>query len=318
MDHSYTSDVEPTLADLLSEIWQGKLFVAIGTVLGLVIAAVFLMSALPHAKAKMVISPAASMKSYVQSTQGQQGELQAVTPSLPLDFMRFESVLKGESVALALLRDEKIVQGLRQDRAFKVSEPEAPLSPSKLSVYLQERIHIEQIGQTPLRILSYEHQAPQFAAYFVQQLHRTADRLLRFDRRKQVEERIAYLEQEIGKTRYPEHRRALTDLLIEQERSKMLVSIDQPFAAAIVEPSSALPKQSWPDVPLVMFIGGCIGAFLGYIVYMLSLPKKRNAQGEGSQQTHKSKMREWVRQRNSNTNDPPLTEHGHSSKSAAE
>ena len=58
-----------------------------------------------------------------------------------------------------------------------------------------------------------------------------------------------------------------TGLLLEQERARMVVSMDEPVAAKVMEQASSLPKPVWPDVPLLLFGFGALGLFLGYVVF---------------------------------------------------
>lgn len=104
---------------------------------------------------------------------------------------------------------------------------------------------------------------------FLHRLHNVTDGLIRHGMRKDVNERIAYLNTAISETMNPDHRRAMTDLLMEQERLKMLVSIDQPYAASVVVPAAHSVKPVWPDTVLVYVSFIAVGAFLGFVVFSL-------------------------------------------------
>lgn len=89
----------------------------------------------------------------------------------------------------------------------------------------------------------------------------------------------------------PEHRRALTNLLMEQERVKMLVSIDQSYTATIVEPAANLPKPSWPKPLLILPIFMMIGAVLGFVLHgvLLLARQKKSTTPPLMMQARKSK-----------------------------
>ncbi|MGB0720329.1 MAG: hypothetical protein ACPGRX_07640, partial [Bdellovibrionales bacterium] len=181
-------------------------------------------------------------------------------------FTRFEAMYAGPSVAALLLRDQRVRDGLADDYAFS-SDGEAEWNAAQLSAYMRGQVWLDPFGETALRALQYRHPDPQFAAYFLQQIHRTADQLIRKDIRTGVDERIDYLERAIGKTPNPDHRRAITGLLLEQERVRMMVSMDEPVAAKVIEKAYAAPRPVWPDPYL--FYGGflLLGLLIGYVVF---------------------------------------------------
>ena len=96
-----------------------------------------------------------------------------------------------------------------------------------------------------------------------------ADRLIRRDIRGDSQARVDYLNKAIAETGNIEHRRALTTLLMEQERLLMLVSIDQPYAATVIEPAASGDKPKWPDLKLLYFGFGFLGIILGFILHGL-------------------------------------------------
>jgi hypothetical protein len=115
--------------------------------------------------------------------------------------------------------------------------------------------------------MRYLHPDRRFAAYFLRQAHALTDGLIRQRLKAEAQERAAYLKEALQKASHPEHKRALTGLLLEQERLLMLVSIDQPFAASLVEPPSASLKPAWPDKLLLFPAFIFAGAMAGFILY---------------------------------------------------
>lgn len=78
----------------------------------------------------------------------------------------------------------------------------------------------------------------------------------------------------------------------------MLVSIDQPYAAAIVVPATASAKATWPDAALVYTGFAAIGAFLGFIVFSLRAPVHVQTRRE------KPQTQEWFKTDTQNNNEP--------------
>ena len=100
-------------------------------------------------------------------------------------------------------------------------------------------------------------------------IHRVSDEIIRRRILYEVNGRVAYLNTALSATVNPDHRRNLTSLLIEQERLKMLVSLDQPYAATIVERPFVSSKPRWPDPYIIYAVFLFVGLLLGFIVYGL-------------------------------------------------
>lgn len=293
---------EQTLADLVRDVWAGRWFVLGGVLVGGMLALAFMMLAVPHEKARIILAPAhpMNMAAVQDNTHGQLSP--EVSPD-SLNFSRFEASFKGAAVAGLLLRDPDITAGLAHDKAFRFSRIERGWSPEKLAVYIAKRVKVDPVGETSLRTLSYEHPDPAFAVMFLQRLHNVTDGLIRHGLRKDVNERIGYLNAAIAETMNPDHRRAMTDLLMEQERLKMLVSIDQPYSAAVVVPAFAGVKPAWPDAALVYttFLG--VGALLGFVVFSLRKLEARDIMS--ALERVPVKQQEWFFPESGNENKQP-------------
>ena len=262
------------LNDLLREIWAVRLFLTVGLLVGLFIAFVFVSIIEPRVEAQMIVGPAKPMEINMQARY-QDGsnsyllnapEKRVESENVP-HFVRFQALMRGATVAGLLLRDEKIVSGLESDRTFVFEGEQAAFTPEDLADYIAQRVEIDPFGETSLKTLRYRHHDTAFAAYFLQQIHRVSDQLIRADLRGQVDQRIVYLERVIAKTMNPEQRRVMTNLMLEQERLRMLLSMDAPVAASAVEPASARSRVVWPD-PYLFYAGfGLLGMLLGYFVF---------------------------------------------------
>ena len=301
---------EATLTDLMKEIWQGRVFVLVGAVVGALAAFAFIVLAVPHSRAEMILAPASPMNlSAANATQQAYGRpvgAAAQGPDAADSFTRFEVSYKGAAVAGVLLRDPEITKGLAADKAFSFSKPERDWTVEKLAEYIEKRVKVDPVGETALRGFSYLHPDREFAVRFLRRLHNVTDGLIRHGMRKDVNERIAYLNGAIGETLNPDNRRVITDLLMEQERLKMLVSIDQPYAASVVVPASASVKTRWPDAMLVYPAFLLIGAFLGFVAF--SIWRLRADGFLRDLELLKVKQQPWFFPESGNTNEPPEAE----------
>lgn len=179
---------EPRLGDLLNDLWRAKIWIAIGTALGLLAAFVFIQISVPHYKATILLAPAAPMTGAETSSMLANDDLfalrflmQRLGPGQGSDFQRFENIYAGPSVAEILLSDPKILRGLRADKAFIFSEAEQDWSAEKLSEYLKKRTKLEPVGTSNARRMVYYHPDGAFAKYLLSAIHHIADGLIRRD-----------------------------------------------------------------------------------------------------------------------------------------
>lgn len=263
------SSGEKTLFDVMRDLWRARYAIAVTGFAGFVLALTFVTLARPYYRAEMVIAPASPI--------GQSGFQLSALPDRTLwhsqsiqnypDFMRFENKLTASSVAGLLLEDEQIKNGLAGDRPFHFWGESKLWTPETFSLYLARNVSLEPVGNTPLRKIVYMHPERAYAVYMLERLHHITDTLIRQNIRLETQERIEYLQQALARTANPDHRRALADLLMEQERLRMMVSMDQPYAASVVEPPSAGVKPAWPDARFVFPAFILVGCFLGFLIY---------------------------------------------------
>lgn len=273
-DHIYSH--EPTLADLVRDLWAAKWVLLISGVVGMTLAYMFLMLAVPQYKVSLLVGPAERSSStdiqalmpenssfvvqYLVNTLGSQDST---------DFMRFENILRERTVAEILLQDSKIMAGVMADKEFTIAVPDDLDNSEALSAYLQKAVQIESVGSSPLKRLIYMHPDREFAEYFLTKIRLVADNLIKDDIRQMTEKRATYLRQKLKDVSHPDHQNALTSMLMEQEHIQMILAIDEPFAAKIVEPAYSAPRPYWPRPALhtAMIILGVLIA--GYILRSL-------------------------------------------------
>lgn len=277
MDQSARALPEPTMADFFYDIYKAKFAILIGAVIGFFVALSFISFSIPHYKTEMILSPASPMTGAESSSMLADDNLFALRYLAQRiggggggsDFQRFENIYAGPSVAEILLRDKTVQQGLSNDRGFTFSDAENDWSAEKLAEYLKTRVSLEPVGTSAAKKLVYYHQDQDFAEYFLSGIHRIADNLIRHNIREDAKARVDYLNDAIAKTSNTEHRRALTTLLMEQERLLMLVSIDQPYAANVIEPASSSAKTAWPNLYFVYTGFILLGMLAGFLIYNL-------------------------------------------------
>lgn len=263
---------ERSLGDVLADMWRAKLYLALGAFAGCLLAGGLLFLAVPQTKVSMLVAPANPLNDAAAVDAGSP-VMRFLAQQAGVDnargFTQFENIYSGVSVAKILMDDPKIIKAVEVDRRYKFLSDRSDLSAEKLADYIARKVRLETAGVSSFRRLAYWHHYPAAAEYLVARIHTVTDQLIRSAVQRGAEERIVYLNAKIAETPHPDHRRALTELLLEQERLLMLASIDQPYAAAVIEPASRFYKAQWPNAPLWLFAFGVIGGFIGFVVYGL-------------------------------------------------
>lgn len=264
-------NAEPTLPDLLRLLWRAWPHLLIGAALGGLGAVLFLLLSIPHYRVTMLVAPAergvrADVKSFLPDNPDfalQYVDRSRESPAFA-DFTRFEHTLRGRSVASGLTGDKPLLDGLRRDRRFVFSPHPDLASVDDLATYFRKKITIEPVGNTTLRRVVFDHPEPAFATALLNRLYRQADSLIRRDVAARAEGRVGYLKGMLEKTSHPDHRRVLTSLLMEQEHLLMMLAMEEPFAAIVVEQPSSSARPWWPRKSLIFAGFAFAGALVGF------------------------------------------------------
>ena len=263
---------------------------------GAVAAILWLRCLEPRFTAVMVVAPLAE-----RGTAGMGTRLPAAEPGngparqVPAhdevlsDFGRFLALLRAVTVAEALAEDPAILHGafapmwngrerrwqappgfgpaLRRLLARLAGQPGRDVPDADLLArHLAREVEIVRIGETALRRITYRHADRDFALTLLTRLHRLADGRLRAEAARRTKIQIAHLRSRLDRVTQAEHRRVLADLLAGYERVLLLLEVDLPFAADVIEPPHAGPVPDGPDpaviVPLAASAGLAFGSFL--------------------------------------------------------
>jgi len=268
----YTVIAEKTLFDVLGEVWRAKYLMVGATLLAVLLAFLFIGISQPYYRAQMIVAPANSIGMMAFGStlgQGQEGTISAGDVSgESIDvFPVFGAIYSGTTVSSFLAQDKDFLRSLRDDRPFVFSEAKTNWDAQRLSEYLQKHVHLEPLsGSSSFRRLIYMHPDKKFAADLLTRIHRVTDEMIRARVLEETNQRIKYIDTALAKTNNPDHKRSLTALLMEQERQKMMVSLDQPYAAAIIEPAFVSSRTRWPDPFVIYPVFVILGLAVGYMV----------------------------------------------------
>lgn len=259
-----------SFGDVLALVWRAKFYLLGFVILCLSFAFAFIIAAIPHYRASMIIGPASHMgQGTAAASMIGEGTINVRAEEMQSTaaFIRFEAIYDGVSVASVLMKDHRILEGLSKDETFRFFNVAVPRTPEEFSDYLQNRVRLEPVAGTALRRISYFHSDREFAAYLISRLHSLTDEIIRARILLETQERTRYLDSALAKTQNPEHRRSLVTLLMEQERLRMMVSLDQPYAASVIEPAAISARPKWPDVYLVYPVAAFIGLVIGFVMF---------------------------------------------------
>lgn len=264
---------EPTLADVFGAMWAARMRVLTGVILGLAAAFLLLLFAAPQYRISMLVAPAertaqADIKALLPDNPGfaLQYLVNAAGTQDSADFTRFEYVLRGPAVAARIDAEdrERVVAGMGQVCKFRLGCAPNRDSSAALAELFQKTIRIEPVGNTKLRRIVFDHPSGAFGVWLLERLYEDADRLIRAEVAERAHRRADYLKSVLAKTSHPDHRRALTSLLMEQEHILMILAMDEPFAAIVAEPPIVSVRPVWPSRALIFAGFAFAGAFLGF------------------------------------------------------
>lgn len=251
--------VDMSLLQLLEEVWNCRFFIIAGALIGLLSAIGFLMVVTPKYQAQMIVAPASPLSSVVDSSAHSDDA-----------FLLFMNLCAGPSLAKKVMESGKnrLIDGLRKDKPFFLapSPIDTNASPEELSAYLRRNISTSKIGDTSLQRLSYSNPDPYFAVEVLNSIHNKTDEMIRASSKTSSAGRIEYLENELSRIHNADHRRALTNLLMEQEYIYMLTTMDEPFAARVIEPPYASIRPIWPRKGPSILIFVAIGMMGGFVL----------------------------------------------------
>lgn len=251
---SYYADA--TFTDFLGDLWRARLHLLVGGVAGLLGALQFLFMAVPHTRAMMIVAPAT-----VSATVDAQGT--------DVAFDRFEATLRGPSVAASIFADQSLRDGVAADRRWRIGKAVPVDSAADIASYLEKHVEILPVGSTLLRRVRYAHPDARFAVTLLAALGTAADSAIRDDVRTQVTQRAAYLQNTLSQTTNPDYRRHLTDLLNDEQKARLDLAQDRPYAAILAEAPAAEGRPHWPRAGFVLPVMVMMGLFFGFALFNL-------------------------------------------------
>jgi hypothetical protein len=139
----------------------------------------------------------------------------------------------------------------------------------RLARHVKDGLTITQVEATPMRRISYRHSDRDFAITLLKKLYEATDAHLRAEARRRTIAQLDYIRHRLGTVTVTEHRNTLIELQSRHERNLMMIEVDLPFAADLIEPPDAPTLPDWPDPVTVLPLAAAAGMALGMaLVYV--------------------------------------------------
>ncbi|TVZ62592.1 hypothetical protein FBZ81_11049 [Azospirillum brasilense] len=291
---------------------EGWPILLIGTVLGVVASVTALRLVIPQYTAVMVIGPtarvgAAAMGARLPVLIGRETAAAASEPGpgdeILSDFARYLQLFTSIPVAERMMADPALLRGLFPDRWSEETggwrpapgpvasakrlflalvgrsdwvEPDA----ERVTSALRDRLTVDMVGSGPMRRLRLRHPDRAMALRILSAAAQATDAHLRAEASRRTAAQIAHVRARLAGITVAEHRRALADLLSEQERIAMMIEVDLPLAADAIEPPAAAQRPDWPNPLTVVPVAALVGLVAGALV--VSLRRLWQAGGEAT------------------------------------
>lgn len=166
--------------------------------------------------------------------------------------------------------DEKTNKWIRKAQFPKVSKP----SNFELAEYLEKRYSVVQDRINGTIKISFEHNSPYFAKEFLENI---VAEINEFMRQKDIVESagsLKYLEEQLIQTKNEQMRNALTSLIEEQLKIKMLAEVRKQYVFKILDPAYFPDTKEKPKRAIIVSLVSFFGTlFLSIVVVSLHIRK---------------------------------------------
>ncbi|SMH58744.1 hypothetical protein [Azospirillum agricola] len=134
-------------------------------------------------------------------------------------------------------------------------EPDA----ERVARALRDRLVIDMVRSGPMRRIALRHRDRAAGLELLGRVAAATDAHLRAEAARRSAAQIAHVKARLAGVTVTEHRRALSDLLADQERVAMMIEVDLPFAADPVQAPTVPALPDWPNPAAVVPLAGLVG-----------------------------------------------------------
>jgi len=200
------------------------------------------------------------------------------------------AVLKSREFLWRFVKDEKLMPVLFEDdwdeekKSWKDADPEK--QPTLWSAYRKLTkgvLNIDQDKKSNLVTLSIEWKDPELAAKWANSL---VERLNAFLRQRAIEESKAslkYLNEALQKTQLEDVRKALFELISQEQKKAMLANTRVQYAFKVLDSAQAPDKKARPKRSLIVILAAFVAGFLVMVFVFIrhGVEQRRQLEGKG-------------------------------------
>lgn len=289
----------PLAARLLAVLWQRKLVVFAWMMVGVGLAVAYLNIARQTYSTELRVTAAASSSNAISNRLGNLGGLAAVA-GLPLGgsnkaepFDLWIEALHSRQVADVLARDPRIMRTIfeqewdatrsawRQPSPGVLSAvrtviglpPKAWRAPdgARLQAYLQKEVVVGKNAKSPITVIGYRSEDPEFGTYLLQKLYVASDGVVRARSLAQAKDYRDYLTSVLPTVELADVRQSLASALADQYEIVMMASSSTPYAALQVGAPQASLTPTSPKVAISLLLGLLLGLFVGVAAALIDV-----------------------------------------------
>lgn len=259
------SPFEDNLPQLLIRIWSRRTLLIRWMAAGFLVGLCLSLLLKPHYQATMIVGPTDNEKyttAFISNDEGDVAPQKNIIHPTDSNFIRFEQSLRGFRVASLLFQMDDVRTKLEGDSLWRGFVSSLKVD-EDLALYLENHIKIEPVGSSNNLKITYRHPDPAFAARLLMLLRKANDQLIRNQDKEAAIKRIDWFKDALKKSFNPDHRQALARMLMVDERRVMVLSLDQPYAAQVIEEAAAWARPVVPRPMLYIVVCTLLGALLG-------------------------------------------------------
>ncbi len=165
---------------------------------------------------------------------------------------------KPSGIMPALLRLIKAVLGASDG-------PWQPPDAGRVNEFLDEEVNIVRDRNSPVVTILMQHSQPEVAQSLLGALHDSVDSALRKKELDRTTSYVEYLKERMTNVSVTEYRQALYEVIVEQEKRRMVASSDLPFAAEPFGKPTASPQPIKPRPTFVLILSLFLGSLVGVL-----------------------------------------------------
>lgn len=145
-------------------------------------------------------------------------------------------------------------------------------NPSTQALYkaFRELLSVTKLKEAGLVSISFEHVSPHFAKEIVDKLVISINTVMKKEVINNSDKSINFLSEQLNKTDVNNIQSVLYELIEEQAKNRMFAEVRDEYIFKTIDPAIVPEKKSSPNRALICIIGTFLGAFLAFIIVVVS------------------------------------------------